>query len=649
MKKLFSFVMAAALAFGLASCSKDNTIVEGGGDNSLAAVSFTFEKPQDSFVTYADIASANEWNIATLDVYAAVDGNVTKLTETTHYTKVDGTREYTITMAAAWVNANIGKSAKFYFVGNDASSTSGAHTSLSAAATAVALQDAMSNTLGQTAGKYNLIEADGTTKNLLFSEEVVVANIMGKVQVTGQLKRRMARFDIENTIETALVITNIKVSNARANGLIFKNGTDAGAVLGSHVDIAGPTAYDATTKLAESVFYLYPTQLGDATGTTTEIVLEATLNGTPQTFRVNSTENIVANKRYILTFDENTLTFKLTVEDWENAANPLPVEPIEETLGLGTITTTVINHNGVFFLNGNTGGTFEIPIESINGTVATINVINDAGLTFSTPFAISNPVTTITYSYKVTDVYTVTLPVTTGSNHGPFEFEAVFTSKGDNTKTMTLRFVRESNQSFEGILAYDAVLGLNLDGVGTPLFFKWGSLIGIDASKGNGDAFSADDIIYVPATFGGSITDWNSIPFGDEVTYPNTMPALDEVAGLGDPCLLASKEGAGNGVGNYRMPTGNPYEGISGNGALEIQKNVLGRRWGGAFYPFAGYRNQATNGEVSLVGERGLYWSSTPNDDAVRGHSFSLTMSTVSTGHSGDRSAGFLIRCVRAN
>ena len=387
MKKIFGFALAA-LVFGFASCTKDNVLETGNGDSSLSAVSFTFNKPQGAFVqTYADIATAKEWNIATLDVYAAVDGTVTKLTENTHYTKVDGTKSYTITMASAWITPLTGKTANFYFVGNDAPSIEGAQSGLSATAEAT-FKNALTDEITLTGGKVNLITANGTTKNLLFSAVAENVKLVGKVQQTATLKRREARFDIVNPIKTQFVVNKIYVSNASRKGLIFANADVASPVItkGSHVDITGPIAadYDAE-NLAPSVFYLYPTKLGYGTTvlpTDTRIIIEATANGNTSLYEVQSDIEILANTRYKIVLDATSLVFTLVVADYDEGEE----FPTEEYTGAGLLSlapgagTGVVTNTSYQIVAGedatitatlgaNSGQGFDVTVSGVAGIV----------------------------------------------------------------------------------------------------------------------------------------------------------------------------------------------------------------------------------------------------------------------------------------
>lgn len=194
------------------------------------------------------------------------------------------------------------------------------------------------------------------------------------------------------------------------------------------------------------------------------------------------------------------------------------------------------------------------------------------------------------------------------------------------------------------ILCVDANGELNLDGRGYIVYFKWGSLIGIEGST---EQFNASQIAWAPAGYNVSAIgdDWDKIPYATSGQMPATAPST----GLGDPCTLASKDGV---TGGWMMPTGatwfdplNPNS--SGWVTREIQGvSIKGRinQSGSMFYPAAGER-VAGNG-VSGINEQGHYWM---NNDAISAPMASAMnfgsnfYNTLSQG----RARSFPIRCVK--
>lgn len=771
MKKFFSLALAA-LVIGLASCSKDNTLeTPNGGDDGLSSISFTFNKPKEAYVqTYADIATTAEWFIETLDVYAAVDGTVTKLTKDTHYTQVDSEKAYTITMKSDWVSPNTGKTVNFYFVGNDATSIEGAQSELAQTAEAD-FKNALTDEITLDGTKVKLIEANGSTKNLLFSAVIENVRVVGKVQKSGTLKRREARFDIVNTDNTNVTINKIYVSDASRKGLIFTNADVATPVItkGSHKDIAGPTVYDAA-GLATSVFYLYPTTLSE---TGTKIYLEATANGNTSMYQVEVANDfeILPNYRYKIVLDPATMVFTLVVADYDegdefptteitapglislvrnvgtgiastfsyqlvanetshiiatlgahsaqgfdvtvnghtvtgldqatiagnmtvgavtyaSAYYPVTVDlhPVygaadpdarvvvtftdktnpsntcsilfydataTEAVTLGSINYPDLYDGTYFYANSNMSGKVVVPVKSIDGTeISEMTFVANVGANLSYTKTSTNLIdytksTMVTIPDGTVDSYIFDLPVTSVDHKDkPFDILVTFKAKADATKTTTIHFIRMTSvPAVAGILSYEAGgAGLNLDGRGKPLYFKWGSLIGTDASQPySGAAFNAaTDVLFIPATYAGApILDWASIPYGDQETYPTTFPPQDEAAGLGDPCKL---------VGDFKMPAGNPYVAVSGDGIWGVNdNNALGCTWDTQFYPAGGSRGNYGEwaGLVYSVGRSGHYWSSTPSGAGA--YSLYFSSGSVIANAWYKRNHSFNVRCVPAN
>lgn len=445
MRKLFGLAVLAAMV-GFTSCTVENE----GGSNTNSAMSFTFNMPQSSFVTYADIATTNEWFIDAIDVYAAVGGTVEKLTSADDYTLDGSGKKYTITMKQSWVNANAGKTANFYFVGNDEISAEGAHDALSLAtnlASEALFKNALTNELGNTGDKLNLIEKpNGSSKGLLFSAYLEGVKVEGKVNKSTTLYRREARFDIENPMFEggAFVVTDVLVSNASKCGMIFGNGNPDGVNISkmSHKSIGAVAegAYDAT-GLAASVFYLYPTEMGD--GLTEIVIMGKTRDGEEMAFPVDGSavnNKIEANTRYILALDEATLTFLLNVADYNDGGRLPATLPTTDAIALGGFTTahTGFNPTTNVLTFDNQAGTLTFTATSKYGTQAEIVYVIGKESALSTPLAVNKTGSVTTYGFGTVDTYTVQIPVVSGFHsiysielniNSPFQPEAVKTVK----------------------------------------------------------------------------------------------------------------------------------------------------------------------------------------------------------------------------
>jgi uncharacterized protein (TIGR02145 family) len=329
------------------------------------------------------IASAFEWNIRTLDIYAAVTGEpVEKLTaEEFTISPALGNQPnqtYTITLNESWVNRFGGQTVNFYIVANDASSTNGPHTSLAAnSGDEDTFRNSLANELavGGNGRLEPIVPPNGSTQNLLFSTDIQNVLISGRVQQPAQLKRREARFDIQNRTYAPgtqqLIITGIQVINAPNTGLIFGAGDAAtpGVERVDNMVFPGldPSAYTETAPgsdmpgdLATSVFYLYPTTLALASSSTpadrTQIIVTGTYKGNTVEYPVNVPVDtpIQANFRYILKIDASTASIDLIGMEYDEGGtyttgpglNSVRAALTPETatiVGTGTYTTRDAN------------------------------------------------------------------------------------------------------------------------------------------------------------------------------------------------------------------------------------------------------------------------------------------------------------------
>lgn len=663
MKKVVLFAIAALLTLGFASCNKD-AVEDNNPDTAVAALSFTFDKPVGNYVTYADpIASASEWAINTLDAYVFTDAGVYKgKLASSDYTTSVNSHTTTITMTEDWMTANDGSTLRFYFVANNAGSTDGAHIADDWTGTETEFKALATNALTASSGADATKRVNIATPLLFSGVSSDIAISLSKINETVNIKRRVARFDIINEIPSRFVIDRVLISDAREKGYIMadagtgKSPADFTKASMESVSVASMTPVsDAGIDTYNSVFYTYPTQLD-----VTTLTIMAALDGNAEAaWEIVSDIAIEANKRYKLICKqgpttEDAVILQVIADDFQEGLSADATPKQEGAVTLGTIDYLGLYENTFVYANSNTAGTIVIPVNSIYGTDPVMTFENNIGSNLTYTLTNTNgdlidysKTTTATYGYGITETYTFTLPVTEAAEKDmPFDINVTFKAKADATKSTTIRFVRMTSvPAVENILAYDQTRGLNLDGVGTPLYFKWGSLIGTDGSQPytGADFNAATDVIFTPATFGGTITDWASIPYATEAIAPSALPALDEVAGLGDPCRLATKNNAGKGT--YKMPAGNPYEAINGNNIWSINslENAMGRTWDTQFYPAAGFRFRST-GVVYGVGRSGYYWSS--SIDNTNTHSLTFHSASVDDSHSDPRSDGYLIRCI---
>ncbi len=343
--KRFLALMLAALTFGAVSCQRD-AAPQGPVGKTGDGLRFEFRPPANPFVTRAagQIATDDEWNIHSLDVYVAIDGTVTKLTEGTEYTfdasQLDSYayRTYTIVMDGEWVDAHAADDVYFYFVGNADSSVKGAPDLTATAETDFV--ESLTTPLAVTDGAMELIPPveRSTPHYLLFSEKIGPVKVDEDGTIDGDLVRRVARFDVQNTeaaltgaqADNAFRVTRILVADAADRGLVFGAGNPAAATAiqyANHVEIGAlENDVDYTLNadlstltphtLAPAVFYLYPTHIG-AGKTQIYVIGKHGGDGAEVILPVTGEADILANNRYVLSVDATQLKVRLLKVDYD--------------------------------------------------------------------------------------------------------------------------------------------------------------------------------------------------------------------------------------------------------------------------------------------------------------------------------------------
>ncbi len=612
MKKIIGFLMFTALMWALASCADEMS------ENLPAnaeGLSFRITTPTEPLVLTRAIASNNEWNITTLDVYTAESGTVKKLTPEDFSISpplgANPGQTYTVTMKNKWLSANSGKTVNFYFVGNDASSTNGAHASLSLVQSTgeTAFKNSLTTALAtQGPDTLNMIlKPNGTDTNLLFSSDVQGVTVSGKVQETSQLKRREARFDIENknagTGANQFVVTGIEVINAADAGLIFGvgdaatpginrthnhfvpglTGANPASAAANYTQYA-PGSDSAAFDLAPSVFYLHPTTLVSPSpgATQTQIVVTGTYRGETKKLPVEvATETpINANYRYILSINPVLTKTELRGEEYEeggtfesapgeNSALARLTPLTDQITGTGTYTTRDAN---LFSSSDLTLTTLPIKAESDFGTTWTL-----------TPASAASEVMVekiVTRAFIGTEeLYRVTLiPGTT-------YLDAVLTISSGKVGSESFMIRRLSGGDASGILYFAANGTLKADSwanIQTEMgenayaalaYFKFGSVIGFNNNWGESGVWNSDmsAIKFNPSALtagvGRQITAYSfDEPY--DPTQANTLPRIPGFvpadweagirdvsspeyatqanvrAGRGDPCKLVGYTGS---------------------------------------------------------------------------------------------------------
>ena len=430
MKRIYSIALSAALLLGFGSCSKelDNTA---GPDNGASAFQFSVKTVKGNLVTYAEIAQGAEWTVGNVDIYLFDAATGAALGNKSNF-DYDAT-DKVFTAKSAWLATNKGKKVNVYFVGNDdTANLFGGTTHVGTVTNEAAFIEKLSVAQTLDGGKANLL-----TTPLLFSAYELGVQVpnLGKLSVPVTLKRREARFDIVVTDTVGFKVTKILVSDAKRQGFIFGNATTSPTLPVASLKEITPKAYDAAepTPLMPSVFYMYPTQLG--TGKT-EIVILGIYKGVDQEFKVNSTAQIEANKRYKLVFNAAELEFDLVVADYEEGGS-MPVDPLEAgTLSVASVTGGKGSWDTNYYQLA--------PDPATQTLTVTLNVPTAAGATAAAAGVVGGSVVTgitpgaavLTYGYGYEQTFTVKVSYTT--EVADTKTTITFTDASDATKTLAI-------------------------------------------------------------------------------------------------------------------------------------------------------------------------------------------------------------------
>ena len=287
----------------------------------VPALTFTYANPLGA-ATYSGTvpASAAEKVVRDLDVFLFLaDGTfVCRLTEATDYTSENNGETTTLTLSPELLSAHAGQEAVFYFVANNNASTGGKHIA-AFSGTEAEFADLPTSPLPPSNNPYTPhlaqnIALNPSTGGLLMTGRSNPIRFVGRRTETVTLKRRTARFDIQNhNWEDGLAIDNVFISQAAVQAPLFGHAPVSHAFATRSTEaIWGPDPWDYNEQgIAESWFYLYPTDLG-----TTEITIQVrNSNNEYKYYRVDSDIDIEANKRYRLIYRDDAFVVTDT-GDW---------------------------------------------------------------------------------------------------------------------------------------------------------------------------------------------------------------------------------------------------------------------------------------------------------------------------------------------
>lgn len=313
MKKILLF--CSALGMLLLSCSKD-PVQPNGTDPQDQSLTFLFEGMGKGALTYG-IATDLENQVDDLDVYmfeysATQDGAFKKKFVTGEYTLTKSGTQHTLKIENILSYGSADKT--FYFVANATPTTDLDATGL----TEKQFAELLTEEVDATSGKAELLTAP-----LLFTGKTASAvKVNATSAQTVPMKRRVARFDIVNPYDN-FVIEKVFVSDAKLQGFAFGNALNTASVTFNsaslqEIIVDDPTCYETidTERIAQHVFYTYPTKMGETT-----IAIQANLDGKgSQLYYVESDLEIKPNYRYKMTVTPNAVgqvRFILNYVDWD--------------------------------------------------------------------------------------------------------------------------------------------------------------------------------------------------------------------------------------------------------------------------------------------------------------------------------------------
>lgn len=254
---------------------------------------------------------------------------------------------------------------------------------------------------------------------------------------------------------------------------------------------------------------------------------------------------------------------------------------------------------------------------------------------------------------------------------------------GELSTLVTINQIREGIHAPEGILGVNNKGELNLDGQkyvdgetilwNFIVYFKWGSVIGMRAiNQGN---IVSQELVWAPSEYDlfelkanmdktSTLSRWDLIPYNYYLkesahNYFSNDPEHLKV-GLGDPCMLAKKDGN---PGGYKMPDGTTW--FETLVLEETKLYVEHEKFGPGlynenrsnFYPAAGYRGFPAGRLYSMpimgnpnskdfIGRYHMATSSTLYLNDTHGKQLFFRPSEIGYSHDGVRTDALPIRCI---
>ncbi|MDH6303921.1 uncharacterized protein (TIGR02145 family) [Parabacteroides sp. PF5-5] len=612
-------------------------------------------------VSYATIATANENAVDSIEIYMfndrSADSQPNLLQKVFRVGGTDLNQQGTDLETTVDVTGRTGKHI-FYFVANGKDNASSL-TNINAGATTEAdflerLSDVQSGLL--------------KTPLLMTARKIIadVENAQGD-DLKVKLMRRVARFDVaNNAAQTNFTVENIIIENVKLQGYAFEDATGISApslATGTLplINYAGETNANTATPI-ESLFYLYPTEIGDGKSI---ISFEGIFMGERRIYSLKSDQVIEANKRYTLrvkTVDVNTPSVILEKEDWgeDNGEYITEAEARAMLVGAAELTggNDIVEAGRTYDItNATSTGVVTIPVTSYtkSGTRMEVTYLHGTGNSDS-KVTFNNPKPVLTYAAGYFQEYKVNLPKP-GKTPMHARVEIINNSRPEIRDTIYVKSVpnydttNEKPVLFGGI--YWAPLNVGATEIGnsvelkhTGYYYQWGRNTGFVY---NGEKVSTSDVYatvgpvsWEVATEGDAaglfvistrdISDWLS-PKDDSLWSNDNRqgPCPDgwRVPNLNEIILIESAYGSGDIV--TWDETENSIQ-IKGDNETDI-----------LYFPAAGLRNYS-NGISYFQGSKGRYWSYSTNKTLAICLDFN---SSVVKGANDFRANGLSVRCVQ--
>lgn len=432
MKRIFNFALVGLLAIGAASCSKES-VMDGETPVNPNTKSMTFTIPASSgIITYANDANGDVIGDVTANaaekaidassiqvfMFDATTEKLQAIITNPTIATAGSNKTATIKLENTW--ADYDKDKHFYLVVNGTSAAAHSFVADATLTTATSLTDFLKwNTVSQ--GATHIKPVDGTASSyLLMTEKVENVDLETATAVDVIFRREVARFDIDNQVNTVgantggnVIVEEVKVYNANLQGFVFgyeqrpammtAPATDATNLLPA-VPVTATVDAGTGKQVQASLMYLYPTKIGKD-GTGTQIYLKGKVGTVSKTFTLKNSANdivIEANKRYkISAIDALTLTFQIEVAEWDEGVD-LPGTPTDDPVNFaltaaptGAAVTTYAN--GLLTVKDEAGAiNFTVQASSSAGT--SFSLVQVGSTDHTGAYAVTEtPSSTITY------------------------------------------------------------------------------------------------------------------------------------------------------------------------------------------------------------------------------------------------------------